>query len=413
MEDKMTENTRLIPQLRFPGFTGEWKEKKLGEFGPIITGSTPSRQNNAYWNGDFCWVSAQDMKEKYIFETKEKITEEGKKQCRLLPKNSVLVTCIASIGLNSITKVECATNQQINAIVAKDELEAEFIYQSIERYTPLLKALAGQTAVPIVNKQQFYNFEILVPPTPLEQQKIALCLSEMDELISSQAQKVETLKAHKKGLMQQMFPQQGETTPRLRFPEFEGEWEEKKLGEVFERINNGANYNTYLTEGYPMSRIETISTGKIDYNHVGYSDVEPDQKYRLEVGDILFSHINSESRIGRVARYNGEQPLFHGMNLLLLRAFESFDNDFVFYQMDREEMRKSIQRFAKKAINQASVSTADLKRVTAMFPPTRFEQQKIAECLSELDKTIEAETAKLEALKNHKKGLMQQMFSKK
>ena len=198
------ENT---PKLRFPGFEGDWVEKKLEEFGPIITGSTPSRQNTAFWNGDFCWVSAQDMKEKYIFETKEKITEEGKKQCRLLPKNSVLVTCIASIGLNSITKVECATNQQINAIVAKDEQEAEFIYQSIERYTPLLKALAGQTAVPIVNKQQFCNFKILVPPTPDEQQKIAQCLSELDKNIEAESAKLEALKIHKKGLMQQLFPE--------------------------------------------------------------------------------------------------------------------------------------------------------------------------------------------------------------
>lgn len=207
MQQLFPQKVETTPRLRFPGFEGEWKEKKLGEFGQIITGSTPSRQNEKYWGGEFCWVSAQDMKVKYIYDTKEKVTDEGKNQCRILPKNSVLVTCIASIGLNAITKVDCATNQQINAIITKNETIAEFLYQSMENSISKLKVMAGQTAVPIINKQQFSNFSIYVPQSSAEIGKLVGCLSTLDDAITAESDKLEALKTHKKGLMQQLFPQ--------------------------------------------------------------------------------------------------------------------------------------------------------------------------------------------------------------
>lgn len=207
MQQLFPQAGETTPKRRFPGFEGEWEEKNLEEFGQIITGSTPSRQNKKYWGGEFCWISAQDMKVKYIYDTKEKVTNEGKKQCRILPKNSVLVTCIASIGLNAITKVDCATNQQINAIITNNETIAEFLYQSMENSIYKLKAMAGQTAVPIINKQQFSNFSIFVPQSSAEIGKIVGCLSTLDDTITAESDKLEVLKNHKKGLMQQLFPQ--------------------------------------------------------------------------------------------------------------------------------------------------------------------------------------------------------------
>ena len=405
-------NNSCVPKLRFPEFTGEWEEKELNE--------CFEERNEQYPESDeyplMAFVADKGISpkgEKYDRSALVKDTTIKKYKrtelCDFIYSSNNLES--GSIGLNKYGKA--CISPVYSIFESKVGVNSTFIGTFLTRKSFISEMIRyrqgvvyGQWKIP---EKEFLKIKIHIP-TLAEQQKIAECLTEMDNLISAQAQKVELLKTHKKGLMQQLFPQPGETTPQLRFPGFTGEWEEKKLGEVFERINNGASYNTYLTEGFPMSRIETISTGKIDYSHVGYSDIKPDSKYKLEVGDILFSHINSESRIGRIAKYNGEHPLYHGMNLLLLRASESNNKDFVYYQMDREEMRKQIQRFAKKAINQASVSTADLKRVTAMFPPTHIEQKKIAECLSESDKTIEAESAKLEALKAHKKGLMQQLF---
>ena len=192
---KMTE-LGLIPS--------DWEVKKVGSIGKIITGSTPPRGDSTLWNGTFCWLSAQDFKQKNIFNSVEKISELGKKYCRLLPKDSVLVTCIASIGLNAISRVECATNQQINAIVCNDKNNPNYIYYAIEMRSDDLKVLAGQTAVPIVNKEQFENFELILP-SKAEQTAIANVLSDMDTEISALETKLAKYRTLKTGMMQQLL----------------------------------------------------------------------------------------------------------------------------------------------------------------------------------------------------------------
>jgi len=197
-----------VPKLRFKEFEkdGEWVEKNIASIGNVITGGTPSKNDNEFWDGDFVWITAQDFKDKYIFNSVLKLTQKGKNKSRKIPKDSVLVTCIASIGLNAINKVECATNQQINAIVCNVDNYFEFVYYAIEFNKIRLKSLAGQTAVPIINKTVFEGFEIMIPKKKVEQQKIANFLSSIDDEITAQTQKIEGLKEHKKGLMQGLFP---------------------------------------------------------------------------------------------------------------------------------------------------------------------------------------------------------------
>jgi len=403
-----------VPILRFPGFSGEWPEKPLSHF---------LHEHKTKSDGK-CEVHSVSVTKGVINQVEylgRSFAASDTSKYNLAKPNDIIYTKspTGAFPYGIVKQNKNPYNVIVSPLYAVYTPVNKYVGYILDSYfenpvntnnylSSLIQKGAKNTIQ--ISNEAFVSKSMCLPVDPAEQRKIAECLGEIDDVIAAQEQKVESLRDHKKGLMQHLFPQPGATTPVLRFPGFTGEWEEKMLGVVFERISNGANYNTYLTEGFPMSRIETISTGKIDYNHVGYSDVEPDQKYKLEAGDILFSHINSESRIGRVARYNGEHPLYHGMNLLLLRAFKSYDKDFVFYQMDRVEMRKNIQRFAKKAINQASVSTTDLKRVSAMFPQTYAEQQKIASCLSELDKIIATEEEILETLKAHKKGLMQQLF---
>ena len=197
-----------VPDLRFPEFQGMngWEKKQVKDFGEVITGNTPSRKEEKYWNGDFVWITAQDFKGKYINDSILKLTKFGKDKARVIPKNSVLVTCIASIGLNAINKVECSTNQQINAICCNQEYNYEYMYYLVTYNTKNLKQLAGQTAVPIITKKSFEEFEVYAIENYDEQQKIADCLSSLDELIEATSRKVEILKEHKKGLMQQLFP---------------------------------------------------------------------------------------------------------------------------------------------------------------------------------------------------------------
>lgn len=197
-----------VPDLRFPEFQGinGWEKKQVKDFGEVITGNTPSKKEEKYWNGDFVWITAQDFKGKYINDSILKLTKFGKDKARVIPKNSVLVTCIASIGLNAINKVECSTNQQINAICCNQEYNYEYMYYLVTYNTKNLKQLAGQTAVPIIAKKSFEEFEVYAIENYDEQQKIADCLSSLDELIEATSRKVEILKEHKKGLMQQLFP---------------------------------------------------------------------------------------------------------------------------------------------------------------------------------------------------------------
>lgn len=201
----------LTGKKRLSGFSGEWVEKKICEVGKVITGSTPSRSNPDLWNGNFVWVSAQDLKSKYIVDSVEKITEDGKNTCRVLPPNSVLVTCIASIGLNALSKVACATNQQINSVVCNSDNEPEFLYYQINNNVENLKMIAGQTAVPIINKGQFENFTLMFPNAKSEQTAIAQILTDMDNEIAQLEKERDKYKELKAGMMQVLL------TGKVRF----------------------------------------------------------------------------------------------------------------------------------------------------------------------------------------------------
>ena len=193
-EFKMTE-IGLIPE--------DWEVKRIGDIGQVVTGSTPPRNNSANWGGDFNWISAKDFNGKYISKTEEHITEAGKRFCRLLPENSVLVTCIASIGLNAISKKACATNQQINAVVCRVD-SPEYLYYQICYRNGDLKLLAGQTAVPIIGKKQFEDVLIPVPPLS-EQEAIAEVLSDMDAEIEALEAKRAKYESIKEGMMQELL----------------------------------------------------------------------------------------------------------------------------------------------------------------------------------------------------------------
>lgn len=183
----------------------DWQNVKIANIGNIVTGSTPSKSEKNFWGGDIIWVTAQDFKSKYISSSVLKLTEQGKNKSRIIPINSILVTCIASIGLNGITKVECATNQQINAVICNKNYYYEFVYYAIEFNNQKLKRLAGQTAVPIISKSIFENFYFSVPQSRVEQKKIADFLSGLDAKIEATQKQMDIARQWKKGLLQQMF----------------------------------------------------------------------------------------------------------------------------------------------------------------------------------------------------------------
>ncbi len=196
----------LVPKLRFPEFreAGDWEEKTLGEIGEIVTGKTPNTSDDSLWNGDTQFVTPTDIsEEKYQWKTQRSVVRNSK--TKVLPMHSTMFTCIASIGKIALSVKPCITNQQINTLIPNEDYKNEYVYYSLLNIVPLIKGTQANSTLPIINKTEFSKFTVSVPKVD-EQQKIADCLSSLDDLITVQTQKLAVLKTYKKGLMQQLFP---------------------------------------------------------------------------------------------------------------------------------------------------------------------------------------------------------------
>lgn len=197
------------PRLRFPEFrnAGEWDDQAIGDFGKVVTGSTPSTAQPAFYGGGIPFVSPADISDiRFVDQTKTTLTNKGFAETRPIRAGSILFVCIGStIGKVAQSIHDCATNQQINAVVPSPKHSDGFVYFALSFASERIALLAGKQAVPIINKSLFSSVRLLVPKLD-EQQRIASCLSSLDALITAEAQKLEALKSHKKGLMQQLFP---------------------------------------------------------------------------------------------------------------------------------------------------------------------------------------------------------------
>lgn len=289
----------LTGKKRLPGFSGEWKKYKVGESGVVVTGSTPPRSNRNLWGGNFPWVSARDFIGKYISSSYEHVTSEGKNYCRILPAESVLVTCIASIGLNGIAAIPLATNQQINAIVCNNDFYNEIVYYSLVYNKEKLKLMAGQTAVPIISKQQFEEFEILLPRNVLEQKAIAKVLSDMDCEIEQLEKKLAKYQQIKQGMMQELL------TGRIRL--VDADRKEQPKTQILQERQPAHNQhfddavmiagivNAFYSEKYPLGRKKVQ---KLLY-----------LVRRKEQADISAFHKKAAGPYADEVRYKGGEPI--------------------------------------------------------------------------------------------------------
>jgi type I restriction enzyme S subunit len=250
--------------------------------------------------------------------------------------------------------------------------------------------------------------------SPGEQQKIADCLSSVDELIAVHARKLDVLKAHKKGLMQQLFPLRGETQPRLRFPEFQGggEWEEKNLDDCFDPIRNGfvgtATPFYTTSEGVRYLQGRNIKQGKIEADNLIFitRDFHNRQcKSHLKKGDILMVQ---SGHVGECAVVDTD---FAGSNchaLVILTPKQNLSSKFFVYYFYSPIGELAI--FQITTGNTIKHILASELKTLKVLVPDQEEQQRIADCLNSLDELIDAQAQKLDAINNHKKGLMQQLF---
>jgi len=263
----------------------------------------------------------------------------------------------------------------------------------------------------VMSKNDFMKLQVALP-SPAEQQKIAECLSSLDDLITLEAQKLDSLKAHKKGLMQQLFPREGETQPRLRFPEFEnaGEWEDGTLDDIatFRRGSFPQPYGLpeWYDEKNGMPFIQVFDVGD-DFRLKGktknrISKLAAEKSVFIPEGTLI---VTLQGSIGRVAITHYDAYI--DRTLLIFESFRKPIEKIFFarviqnlFDIEKEQAPGGIiKTITKEALSEFKVKF-----------PTIDEQHRIASCLTSLDDLITAQTQKLEALKTHKKGLMQQLF---
>ena len=240
-----------------------------------------------------------------------------------------------------------------------------------------------------ITKSDVLGLQLLSPSFP-EQKKIADCLAAIDSLITAQTQKRDALKAHKKGLMQQLFPAEGETQPKLRFPEFRdiGDWEEKRLGDVAP-LQRGFDLPTYQLE---LGDIPVVYSNGIQNYH----------KEGMAKGPGLVT-----GRSGTIGKLNFiESGDYWPHNTTLwVTSFKDNIPKFIYFLYAVIGMERFASGSGVPTLNRNYVHAFN-----AYIPQLKEEQQKIADCLASLDALIATQTEKTDALKTHKKGLMQQLF---
>lgn len=288
-----------------------------------------------------------------------------------------------------------------------------------------VKVNSMRSGQPGINGNEFARLPIPVPPLS-EQTAIANALSDVDALIQELEKLIAKKQAIKTATMQQLL------TGRTRLPQFvhhpDGrkkgykaselgeipeDWELMPLGELTEVIRNGSNYKTIFKDGVPVTRIETIAKGFIDFDRTGIASEESiHSSYKLKDGDILYSHINSVDHIGKVAMFEGDRPLYHGINLLLIRVDHNTSSNWLYSYLSFFPSREWAKKIAKQAVSQASINTKELKQL--VIPTPMFdEQEAIGLALKEFDHELELCKLRLDKTRQIKQGMMQELLTGK
>ncbi|MCC2638436.1 MAG: restriction modification system specificity domain protein [Moraxellaceae bacterium] len=277
----------------------DWEVKSLAEITVISTGSTPPTRDSSNYGDDFLFVSPADLgQEKYIKKTGKMLSEKGFSGSRKFPENSILFTCIGStIGKCGLAGIELTSNQQINAVFPNQSFSSEYLYYELCFISPRIKSMAGEQAVPLINKSQFGR-ELVRLPNKHEQRAIATALSDMDALISGLDQLIAKKRDIKQAAMQQLL------TGQSRLPGFSGEWRTLRLEAICAFITKGSTPTTYgfgwESSGVLFLRSECVAEQGLDLSQSMFiSSAAHNTLRRSEIcaGDLL---ITITGNVGRV-----------------------------------------------------------------------------------------------------------------
>lgn len=430
---------RLVPKLRFPKFQGAegWVSVPLGEVYSFRGNNSLSRDKLNYVAGSVKNIHYGDIHTKFSTHfdiTKEVVpyineSEEGIVREENLCAEGDMIFADASEDMADIGKsIEIINLNGERVVSGLHTILARLInnrivfgfgghlFKSGWVRTQVQKEAQGAKVLGISPKR-LQNLRLPLPKDKVEQQKIAECLTSVDELIAAQGWKVKALKTHKNALMQQLFPREGETRPRLRFPGFKnaGDWVEIELGAKVDLLSgypfDGPDISQDCT-GIPLLRGINVTEGRVRHNaeidRYYTGSTEGLEKFTLQANDLVIGMDGSKVGKNSALISESDAGALLVQRVARLRAKKASLIQFIFQRIHSPSFHAYVDR-----INTSSgiphISAKQIKEFRIFFPSDE-EQQRVVSCLSSLDALIAAETEKLEALRVHKKGLMQQLF---
>jgi type I restriction enzyme S subunit len=408
---QMEKVKKLVPELRFKGFDGEWKIEKLKDISKIERGrfSPRPRNNPIYYNGEIPFVQTSDVvnsngKIEFFTQT---LNEKGLAVSKLFPKGSILITIAANIGYSGVLEIDMACPDSLIGLKPNKNIHNYFLNYFLYTQQPKMDYLAPEGAQKNINIEFLNPYKITITSLP-EQQKIASFLSAVDEKIQQLTRKKELLEHYKKGVMQQLF------SGKLRFKDNNGEnyvdWEVKRLGEIFGVIRGNGISKEQLDEN---GQKKCILYGQLytTYDEVVFNVVsrtDANEGVISKIGDLLVPSSTTTTGIdlANVTALN-EEGILLGGDISILRAKFNTNNVFYAYYLSNHK-KYEIAAFAQgSTIVHLSYNHFKVMRIDI---PIIEEQQKIANFLSSLDFKIESTTQQITQTQTFKKGLLQKMF---
>ena len=386
----------------------DWEVKKLDEIAIVATGNTPPTKDQANYGSDYFFVSPADLgKGKYITDTEKKLSEKGFEISRRFPKNSILFTCIGStIGKSGIAPKELTSNQQINAVFPSDNFCTDYLFYALSLLSVKIKSLAGEQAVPIINKTEFGQTLIPLPPTKAEQTAIATALSDADALIQSMEKLIAKKRHIEQGAMQELLkPKDG--------------WVVKKLGIIGKPYGglSGKSKKDFDGGKYPyIPFMNVMSNPVIDTANFDYVNIcKGESQNQAKKGDLFFNGSSeTPEEVGMCS------VLFENISNLYLNSFcfgfrlnKELKTDGLYLSyFFRSNVGRKLFYYLAQGATRYNLSKSNFMKMEISLPKPK-EQTAIATILSDMDTEISALETKLSKYKLIKQGMMQNLLTGK
>ena len=409
---------RKTPKLRFPGFTDDWEQRKFDELVIIERGGSPRPIDKFITNdaNGLNWVKIGDAPQQgnYITKTAEKIIPEGLSKTREVHPGDLILSNSMSFGKPYIMAINgCIHDGWLLIRDTNKVFDLKFLCQmlGIEQMLSQYKALAAGSTVNNLNKELVGNTNVKIPNIK-EQQQIGDFFANIDNLITLHQRKCDAIKELKKGMLQKMFPKNGEKVPEVRFPGFTDDWEQRKLEDIYGSIGNayvGTATPYYVEQGHFYLESNNIKDGQINHNSEIFINDEFYEKQKdkwLHTGDMVMVQ---SGHVGHAAVIPEELDNTAAHALIMFRnPKEEIEPYFLNFEYQTDKAKKKIENITTGNTIK-HILASEMQNFIVDVP--KYEEQKvIAGYFRNIDTLITLHQRKVEKLKEMKKGLLQQMF---